>query len=187
VHDAGHGWSAAPATVAEAKPPMPLVTSHSRTSAVARSVHVSGSKRIAPCTGVNPVFALAELEAEPCRWFLSLRGAAISGSFTALLEQFCYQAGPACLMIRADAGAVVAVEVFVKQNEVAPVRIAMEKFQTARGWTPSIFAAHKNTTEAPGKFAGDLPKIRLRFGTRRAGNSEVFAIIVMKLLQRFDQ
>src|SRR5262249_60659665 len=97
------------------------VPSDSRASAVARPVHVPGSRRTAPGTGVNPFFALAELEAEPCRWFLSLRGAAISGSFTAPLEQFCYQAGPACLMIRADAGAVVAVEVFVKQNEVAPV------------------------------------------------------------------
>ena len=46
--------------------------------------------------------------------------------FSALLQQLGDQAGPAGLMAGAEPGAVVAVEVFVEQDQVAPVRIGLE-------------------------------------------------------------
>ena len=45
---------------------------------------------------------------------------------SALLEKFRRQAGPAGLMARTDAGAVIAVKVFVEEHEVSPVRVALE-------------------------------------------------------------
>ena len=49
-----------------------------------------------------------------------------AGSLAALLNHFGDQAGPSGLMIRAEAGAVVSMKKFIKKNEVAPVRIALE-------------------------------------------------------------
>jgi hypothetical protein len=48
-----------------------------------------------------------------------------------LLDQFGYQTGPAGLMACADPGAVVAVEVFVEWNRVAPVRVGLKFFRAA--------------------------------------------------------
>src|SRR5215472_17114230 len=43
--------------------------------------------------------------------------------FPALLEQFGDEAGPAGLMTGADPSAIVAVEIFIEQKQIAPVRI----------------------------------------------------------------
>jgi hypothetical protein len=57
----------------------------------------------------------------------------------ALLEKLCDQSGPACLMAGAYAGTVVAMEVFVEGNEIAPVRISLEFCCTAKD-CPSLIA-----------------------------------------------
>ena len=62
----------------------------------------------------------------------ALRIAYNGGSLAALLNHFGYQAGPSGLMIGAEAGAIVAVKKFVKKNQVAPVRIALEYFGVCR-------------------------------------------------------
>src|SRR5262245_41884352 len=117
--------------VPDAKPPLPFVTSHSRRSAAAKLVQSYGPKRIAEFGVGTLVFALVDFETGACRLLPGLCGAAIRILFTALFEQLGDQAGPARLMIGANAGAVVAVKIFVKKNQVPPVRIALEKFQTA--------------------------------------------------------
>ena len=43
-----------------------------------------------------------------------------------LLNQFRYQSRPACLVTRADASAVVAVEVFVEENRISPEGIFLK-------------------------------------------------------------
>ena len=45
-----------------------------------------------------------------------------------LLDEFGNQSGPAGLMTRADPGAVVAVEVFVEQDQITPVWVGLEFF-----------------------------------------------------------
>src|SRR5262249_9254252 len=42
------------------------------------------------------------------------------------LNQFCNGTGPASLMTRSQPSAVVAVEIFVKQNVIFPIRIGLE-------------------------------------------------------------
>jgi hypothetical protein len=51
-------------------------------------------------------------------------------------------------MTGAKAGAGVAVEVFVKQDQVAPVWIALEDLLRAKNGTPAVFPAQKRARQA---------------------------------------
>ena len=64
-----------------------------------------------------------------------------------MLNHFGYQAGPSGLMIGAEAGAVVSVEKFIKENEVAPVRIALEYLGVTVNGTAAGIVAEKNVGE----------------------------------------
>jgi len=57
---------------------------------------------------------------------LAFRELAVAIERLQLANHFCDQCCPAGLMAGPDAGAVVAVEVFVKENMVAPMRIVLE-------------------------------------------------------------
>ena len=53
-----------------------------------------------------------------------------------LLDEFGNQSGPAGLMARADPGAVVAMEVFVERDQIAPVWVVLEFFRAAENRSP---------------------------------------------------
>src|SRR5947209_15001560 len=76
----------------------------------------------------------------------------------ALLEELGDEAGPARLVARADAGAVVAVEVLVEQNHVAPVRVALELLRVAVDRPAAVPAAQEDPREAPRELGGHLPE-----------------------------
>ena len=63
--------------------------------------------------------------------------------FAALLKELCDQASPTCLMTRTDAGTIVAVEVLVEGNQVAPVRIGL-KFVRAKDRSSLICIFQEN-------------------------------------------
>src|SRR5579883_735245 len=107
-------------------------------------------------------------------------------SLAGLLDEFSNQAGPPGLMIGADASTVVAVKVFVKQNEVFPVRVALEHFDAARHGAPSIRPAQEEMNQAAREVRGHGPQIHFVARTRGAFDTEILAVIVMKFLQRFD-
>ena len=54
------------------------------------------------------------------------------------LDQLRHQSCPAGLVTRAEPRAVVAVEVFVEQDQVAPVRIVLELFRAAVDRPPAV-------------------------------------------------
>ncbi len=58
-----------------------------------------------------------------------------------------------------DAGSVVAVKVFMKGNEIAPVGIGLKLLRTAENRPASVFAAEKNARESLRDFTSDLPKV----------------------------
>src|SRR5215468_5131052 len=68
--------------------------------------------------------------------------------FSALLEEFCDQAGPAGLMAGAQARSAVAVKVFVKKNQVAPMRIALEDFASTGDGTAPGAVSQKDADQA---------------------------------------
>jgi len=59
-------------------------------------------------------------------------------------------------MAGANAGAVVTVEVFVKQNQIAPVRVGLKLLGATIERTPAIRAAMKNSKNPVGYFRRDL-------------------------------
>ena len=52
-------------------------------------------------------------------------------------------------MARPDAGAVIPVKVFVKEEQISPVRIILEEFRAARYGTAPVFSPDKNMNETP--------------------------------------
>ena len=78
-------------------------------------------------------------------------------SLSVLLNQFRHQGSPAGLMTGAEAGAVVAVKVFMKRDQVAPVRIILEFLRTAENRAPAMFIPHEYSRQPLGDFPGDLP------------------------------
>src|ERR1700687_1827969 len=116
-----------------------------------------------------------------------LSGQHLLDVLAALFNQFCDQAGPAGLMAGAEAGAVVAMKIFVEKDEVAPVRIAL-KAVGAAGYGPAATRiAKKNMNKPPGDFRSYLPEIGFGAGIGRAVHFEIFAVVVVIFLQRFDE
>src|ERR1700694_880538 len=90
-------------------------------------------------------------------------------------------------MAGAEAGAVVAMKIFVEKDEVAPVRIAL-KAVGAAGYGPAATRiAKKNMNKPPGDFRSYLPEIGFGAGIGRAVHFEIFAVVVVIFLQRFDE
>src|SRR5437867_721397 len=103
--------------------------------------------------------------------------------FAALLEEFGDEAGPARLMACAQAGSVIAVEVFVKQNQVAPMRIALKNVRSAGDGAAPGAIAQKDMDQAARELRRNLPEVGFAIRMSGAFDFEVFAEVVMKLLQ----
>src|SRR5256885_17203857 len=75
-------------------------------------------------------------------------------------------------MARADPGAVVAVEVLVKQDQVAPVWVALELLGATVDRSPPVAAAKEDPREPPRQLGGHLPEVELRPRARGAVHRE---------------
>src|SRR5579863_7815056 len=78
---------------------------------------------------------------------------------SALFDQLSDETGPACLVARADAGAVVAMEIFVEKEQVSPMRVFLENFRAAGDGTAAILSTHENVNETARDLSSDFPKI----------------------------
>src|SRR4029453_17355029 len=109
--------------------------------------------------------------APPPRW-RRLRGARpgarAAWAFAALLDELGHQPGPARLVVGPDAGAVVAVEVLVEEDEVAPVGIALEAFGRSVDGAPAVAATQEQVGEAPRQLGAHLPQVQQPTGAGRA-------------------
>ena len=66
-----------------------------------------------------------------------------------LLNQFRHQSRPTCLVTRADAGAIVSMEVFVEENRVSPEGIFLEFGGVSKDGTSPGLVAEKDAGEPP--------------------------------------
>src|SRR5580704_5084662 len=107
--------------------------------------------------------------------------------FPALLDQFGDEPGPACLVVRADTGAVIRMEIFVEEQQVPPVGIALEQFGAASDGAAAHFVTNENVNEAAGDFGSHGPEIHFATRSRREFHFEVLAVVMVVLLQGFDQ
>src|SRR5580698_9595704 len=126
---------------------MPLVTSHSRRSASARSPHTGRPKSTAlssiasvmPSTRIERVLILARV-------------------FGVLLDQLRHEGRPAGLMARTEPLAGIAVKILVERNHIAPQRIRLKRRVVAENSTAAVRIACEQADQAVRKFGGDLPE-----------------------------
>src|SRR5437899_5386772 len=105
----------------------------------------------------------------------------------ALLQQLCDEPRPAGLVAGPDARAVVAVEVFVEEDQVAPVRVTLKFLGPPVDGTAPVLVAEEDSREAPLDLAGDRPEVEHGPVARRARHLGRIAVEVVELLERLDQ
>ena len=76
-----------------------------------------------------------------------------------VFDQTADNPGPSGLMAGPDAGAVVAMEVLVKQQVVVPIRITLKFFGTTVHRPTAAFVAQKNPNQAIGDLMRNLEQI----------------------------
>src|SRR5262249_53868848 len=92
--------------------------------------------------------------------------------------------GPTGLMAGAQAGAVVAMEVLVKQDQVAPVRVVLELLRPTVDRTPAILVLEEDAGASTRDLFSDLIQVHEAAGTRWAFHLEIVAVVAVVLQQR---
>src|SRR5687767_14783327 len=75
-----------------------------------------------------------------------------------LNQEFRDERRPACLMAGPDAGTSVAVEVFVKRNQVVPQGIVLKEVDRTEHRPPSLGVIEEDPREAPRDFLSHIPQ-----------------------------
>src|SRR5579863_8421576 len=115
----------------------------------------------------------------PCKQCASKSLRAAGKSSATLLKQLGHQTCPAGLMTCADAGAVVSVKIFVKQNVIPPVRIRLKLFRSTINGTAAVLSAEKNPGHAARVLPGHLPQRVHLARTSGAFDFNARAVIMM--------
>src|SRR5262245_13395862 len=101
-------------------------------------------------------------------------------------QQFRDQTSPAGLVRSAEADARVTVKIFVEQDVVAEIGVALQLVVVAVHRAAAGWIAQKETRQASGDFFRYFVDGDKAARARRAFDFEVVAVVVVKLLQRFD-
>ena len=72
-----------------------------------------------------------------------------SALFATLLQEFSHQRGPTRLVTGADAGTVIAVKIFVEQDQITPLRIVLKFLGTTEHWPRAFAIAQEDTRQPP--------------------------------------
>jgi hypothetical protein len=75
------------------------------------------------------------------------------------LDQRCHESSPPSLVTGADAGPVVAVKIFVEEQVITPVRVALEFLRAAKHWPMAGRIAQKDPGQSVSDLARDLEQI----------------------------
>src|SRR4029077_6716166 len=106
-------------------------------------------------------------------------------ALSALLEQFCNDTRPAGLMARSHARPVVSVEIFVEQDQIAPMRVVAVPGGLV--YRPgALLISQEYPRQAARDLRCDFPKRHILARSGRTLNLKVVTQIVMELLERFD-
>src|SRR2546425_1916137 len=118
---------------------------------------------------------------------ISSAGFAMAGLAPALLEQLGHESRPAGLMARANAGTVVAVEVFIKPDEIPPVGVGLELGDAPVDRPSPVRSAQENAGQASGELSRYVPEGRARSRPGWALDLEAGAVEMVELLKGLDQ
>src|SRR6266478_894015 len=86
-----------------------------------------------------------------------------------------------------QAGSGIAMEVFVKQHQVAPMRVGLEPFETSEDGPAALFIAKENARHSARQFTRNFPQGHRVSGSRWELDLEIRPKIVIEFLQRLDQ
>src|SRR5438067_301037 len=114
------------------------------------------------------------------------RATTSAGALTPRLKQLGDEARPASLVRRAEASSGVTVEVLVKQDVIAEVRIALQERIAPEHRTASTPIAYEDARQSASQLRRHL--VDRQVATRAGGalDSEVVAVVVVELLERLD-
>src|SRR5580658_8214436 len=101
-------------------------------------------------------------------------------------QQFCYQAGPPRLMRCAFACPVVTVEILIELDQIAKVRIVTHQLVVFLEGTVALFIAKEEAAQTMRYLSRNLIDSKVFSRSGGAFDLKIIAVIVMKLLQRFD-
>ena len=121
------------------------------------------------------------------RQFCNLVHKLLSIASAAVQEQICYQARPAGLMAGTNTCPIIAVEVFIEKDQVAPMGVALEFLHASVDRSTSRLVTQENGGQASGKFCRDLFQVQQVAGTGGKLHFERIPIKVMKRLKRLDK
>src|SRR5262245_61957517 len=99
-------------------------------------------------------------------------------SFPALFDELGHQARPPRLVGGPDAPPLVAVEVLVEQDKVAPVRVLLEAVRVAVDGPAAVAPAQEQAGEPAGQLGGDLPEVQQPAGAGRTLDLQVVPVEV---------
>ena len=103
-----------------------------------------------------------------------------------LLNELGDQPGPPGLVTGPQPATIVAVEVFVEQQQIAPVRILLEDLARAIDWPAALLVAKEDPRQPTLELETDVPEIPVL--SRSSGTFDVKVVPekIVKLLQGFD-
>src|SRR5262245_47254690 len=90
-------------------------------------------------------------------------------------------------MAGAHAAAVVAVEVLVEEQQLAPLRIALESLGVSVDRTAAVRVAQEGAYEPARQFGRDFAEVHPLPRPGRAFHGKAVAQVVMEALERFDE
>src|SRR6266481_6101227 len=76
-----------------------------------------------------------------------------------VLDQFCHESGPTRLVAGTETRTIVAMEILLEEEVVAPVRIALECVGATVDRPPALVVPQIDSGEAPGNLHGHLKKV----------------------------
>src|SRR6266481_166596 len=102
------------------------------------------------------------------------------------LDEFGHESCPTGLVTGAQPGTIVAMEVFIEVDVVAPVGIRLELFRAAVDGSSAMRVAQENPGEPVRDLLADLEEVHQGAGTRGAFNFEVVPVIQIEIQQGTD-
>src|SRR6266540_4103129 len=93
---------------------------------------------------------------------------------------------PSRLVARAEAGPVVAVEVLVEQEQVAPVRVLLKLARPPVDRPPALAVAEKDAGQPARDLLGDLIQGHAPTGARGTFDRELVAVVTVVVYQGTD-
>src|SRR5215831_3052005 len=102
------------------------------------------------------------------------------------IERSRYDSSPTGLMACTQSSPVVAMEVFIEEDVILPVRVLLEFPRSAVDWASAVFVAQENGCQSSRDLFCDFEQSQIVSGTSRALHFELISIKLIQVQQTPD-